>query len=798
MPYPKNIENKLAFNQITDLVSARCLSPMGVSYAYKVRFLNKFDLIERLLLQTKEFKRVLEERMPFPDQNYLDIGPWLYKARIEGIWLLEEELHQIRLTVQTFLHIAKFLRERNGLFPNLEALMEGLLINDLVIRRIDRILEPEGKLKANASPELSKLSQKINEKETEIRRKTQKLFDKFHDLGYLADNIGVSIREGRMVLPVLAEHKRHVPGFMHDESQTGQTVFIEPSECFELNNFLRELQLAYRRERERILLEITDQLRPEIPELEKNLQRLGLFDFVRAKALLALEMKADMPLLSRHPSIHYIQAYHPLLKMSHDKLKLNTVPLSVSLTKESHIMVISGPNAGGKSVCLKTIGLLQYMLQCGFLIPCDSASEIGIFKEIMVDIGDEQSIENDLSTYSSHLLSMKNFTEFADAKTLFLIDEFGTGTDPQFGGPLAEAILHQLTRKNAFGVVTTHFSNLKNFANHTPGLLNACMLFDHEALQPLYVLETGKPGSSYAFELAVKSGLNQHIINYAKNKVGDKQRKVEELLVELEREKQHVNELRKRFAEKEEKTDVLLQKYEALTAKFEAEKKQMLKKAKEEALALVSEANSKIEATIREIKQEQASSEVQRKARTLVKDEIQLLRQEVIEEEPELNESKSEFVASSGQIQVGDMVKVVGQETPVKVLEIQKNKAVIGMGDLRSTVALSKLERLEKEQPASKKQAPKGIDFNAKMQHFSSELNVIGTRGEEALKQLDDYLDDALMLGMKQVRIVHGKGYGILRKLIRNSLKMNKMVETFQDEHIELGGDGVTIVSLKV
>ncbi len=798
MPYPKNIENKLAFNQITDLVSARCLSPMGVSYAHKVRFLNKFDLIERLLLQTKEFKRVLEERMPFPDQNYLDIGPWLYKARIEGIWLLEEELHQIRLTVQTFLHIAKFLRERNGLFPNLEALMEGLLINDLVIRRIDRILEPEGKLKANASPELSKLSQKINEKETEIRRKTQKLFDKFQDLGYLADNIGVSIREGRMVLPVLAEHKRHVPGFMHDESQTGQTVFIEPSECFELNNFLRELQLAYRRERERILLEITDQLRPEIPELEKNLQRLGLFDFVRAKALLALEMKADMPLLSRHPSIHYIQAYHPLLKMSHDKLKLNTVPLSVSLTKESHIMVISGPNAGGKSVCLKTIGLLQYMLQCGFLIPCDSASEIGIFKEIMVDIGDEQSIENDLSTYSSHLLSMKNFTEFADAKTLFLIDEFGTGTDPQFGGPLAEAILHQLTRKNAFGVVTTHFSNLKNFANHTPGLLNACMLFDHEALQPLYVLETGKPGSSYAFELAVKSGLNQHIINYAKNKVGDKQRKVEELLVELEREKQHVNELRKRFAEKEEKTDVLLQKYEALTAKFEAEKKQMLKKAKEEALALVSEANSRIEATIREIKQEQASSEVQRKARTLVKDEIQLLRQEVIEEEPELNESKSEFVASTGQIQVGDMVKVIGQETPVKVLEIQKNKAVIGMGDLRSTVALSKLERLEKELPANKKQAPKGIDFNAKMQHFSSELNVIGTRGEEALKQLDDYLDDALMLGMKQVRIVHGKGYGILRKLIRNSLKMNKMVETFQDEHIELGGDGVTIVTLKV
>jgi DNA mismatch repair protein MutS2 len=797
LPYPSSIENKLAFNQIKELVSSKCLSPMGAAYAQKLRFLNRYDLVERLLLQTKEFKRILEESLPFPDQNYLDVGPWLYKARIEGIWLLEEELHQVRLTVHTFLQIARFLRERTGLFPNLEALMEGLLINDLVIRRIDRVLEPDGKLKPNASPELAKLSQKIHEKETEIRRKTQKLFDKYQELEYLADNIGISIRDGRLVLPVLAEHKRHVPGFMHDESQTGQTVFIEPTECFELNNFLRELQIAFRRERERILLETTDQLRPEIPELEKNQQRLGLFDFVRAKALLALEMKADMPILSRHPGIMYLQAYHPLLKMSHDKLGQKTVPLNVSLQKENHIMVISGPNAGGKSVCLKTIGLLQYMLQSGFLIPCDAASEVGIFKEMMVDIGDEQSIENDLSTYSSHLLSMKNFTEFADAKTLFLIDEFGTGTDPQFGGPLAEAILHHLSRKKAFGVVTTHFSNLKNFANHTPGLLNASMLFDHEALQPLYVLETGKPGSSYAFELAVKSGLNQQIINYAKNKVGDKQRKVEELLVELEREKQHVNELRKRFSEKEEKTEVLLKKYEALTAAFEAEKKQMLKKAKQEALALVSEANSKIEATIREIKQEQANSEVQKKARTLIKEEIQQLKEEVSEPENK-EEHYVGLSVSSSEIQVGDLVRVLGQETPATVIELQKNKAVIGMGDLRSTVALNKLEKLAVDTIAAKKQAPKGIDFNAKMQHFSSELNVIGTRGEEALKLLEDYLDDAIILGIKQVRIVHGKGYGILRKLIRNSLKANKMVEMVQDEHIELGGDGVTIVTLKV
>ncbi len=800
MPFPKNIETKLGFNQIRELLNARCLSPMGVYYVERMRFSNRFDIVEKMLVQTKEFQKLLNEESPFPSSHYLDVSPYLYKAKIEGVWLLEEELQSIKLVVQAFIQVATFFRDRTGKYVELESLLAGLIINDLVVRRIDRIIDADGIMRANASAELAKISAKIHEKESEIRKRIQKLFDKYSDLGYLADQIGITIREGRLVLPVLAEHKRHISGFVHDESSTGQTIYIEPTDCFDLNNGLREWQIAYRRERERILLEITDQIRPEIPELEKNLQRLGLFDFIRAKAGLANEMKADLPILSKHPSLQLEKAYHPLLRMSHDKAGLQTIPLSIALNKEKYIVVISGPNAGGKSVCLKTVGLLQYMLQCGLLIPCESYSELGIYKEIMVDIGDEQSIENDLSTYSSHLLSMKNFCDFADGKTLFLIDEFGTGTDPQFGGPLAEAILHHLAQKRAQGIVTTHFSNLKNFASQYPGLENASMLFDHENMQPLYQLELGKPGSSYAFELAVKSGLNPHIINYAKNKVGDKQRKVDELLVELEKEKQAVNTMKQKLQEKEVKTQKLLLQYERLNQELDSNKKLLMKKAKQEALALVSEANSKIEATIREIKEQQANSEVQRKARGLVKDEIQQLKTGITEIELVLPDPKKLAQENSelAELQVNDLVSIEGQEAFGQILAIHKNKALVAMGDLRSNIELIKLQKVsEATQKKQAKSSSKGLDFNTKMQHFSHELNVIGLRGEEAVRNLNTFLDEAILLGIKQVRIVHGKGYGILRKLVRAELKSNKFVAQINDEQIELGGDGVTIVTLK-
>jgi DNA mismatch repair protein MutS2 len=796
VPYPQSIELKLEFNQIKELVAKKCISTLGQQYIDKIKFNNRHDIIEKMLWQVKDFKNLLETDLPFPNEHFHDVFPYFRKAKIEGMWLIEEELHKLKLTIQSFLQIAKYFRDRPEKYQYLHALLEGLLYNDLIVRRIERILDNEGVMKPNASPELAKISAKITEKEKEVRRRIQSIYDKGAKNNHIAEDLEITIRDGRLVLPVLAEFKRSIPGFVHDESNTGQTVYIEPTECFEMNNIIRELQIAYRRERERILLEITDQIRPEIPELEKNIQRMGLFDFIRAKALFAMDLDADLPAISKLPNMVLRTAFHPLLKLNHQKSKLSIVPLNIELNAENRIAVISGPNAGGKSVCLKTVGLLQFMFQSGFLVPASPDSEMCVFKDIMVDIGDEQSIENDLSTYSSHLLRMKYFTDFADGKTLFLIDEFGMGTDPQFGGPLAEAILNHINRKNSFGVVTTHFSNLKNFANNTKGLINASMLFDNEKLQPLYQLEMGKPGSSYAFEIATKTGLAQSIINYAKDRVGVKQKRVDDLLIEVEKEQKQVVDLRQRFAEKEAKANALLEKYTALKEEIEVNKKLLIKQAKQEALAIVSEANSKIEATIREIKQNQADTETQRKARTEIKETIQELKDFAKQEK--IKEDKHAPKPIKGDINIGSSVMVSGQQSIGEVLEINKTKAVVVFGNLHTTVDLKKLQVVAKSVEKELKKMSEGVNLNDKMKDFSPELNIIGTRGDEAMRRLDLFIDDAYLLGVKQVRIVHGKGYGILRTLVRDSLNRNPLVSSVQNENIEFGGDGASIVMMKM
>ncbi len=796
MPYPQSIELKLEFNQIKELVAKKCISKLGQQYIDKIKFNNRHDIIEKMLWQVKDFKNLLETDLPFPNEHFHDVFPYFRKAKIEGMWLLEEELHKLKLTIQSFLQIAKYFRDRPEKYQYLHALLEGLLYNDLIVRRIDRILDNEGVLKPNASPELAKISAKITDKEKEVRRRIQSIYDKGAKNNHIAEDLEITIRDGRLVLPVLAEFKRSIPGFVHDESNTGQTVYIEPTECFEMNNVIRELQIAYRRERERILLEITDQIRPEIPELEKNIQRMGLFDFIRAKALFAMDLDADLPAISKQPNMVLRTAFHPLLKLNHQKSKLSIVPLNIELNLENRIAVISGPNAGGKSVCLKTVGLLQFMFQSGFLVPASPDSEMCVFKDIMVDIGDEQSIENDLSTYSSHLLRMKYFTDFADGKTLFLIDEFGMGTDPQFGGPLAEAILNHINRKNSFGVVTTHFSNLKNFANNTKGLINASMLFDNEKLQPLYQLEMGKPGSSYAFEIATKTGLAQSIINYAKDRVGVKQKRVDDLLIEVEKEQKQVVDLRQRFAEKEAKANALLEKYSALKEEIELNKKMLIKQAKQEALAIISEANSKIEATIREIKQNQADTETQRKARTEIKETIQELKDFAKQEK--IKEEKHAPKPIKGDINIGSSVMVIGQQSIGEVLEINKTKALVAFGNLHTTVDLKKLQIVAKSAEKELKKMSEGVNLNDKMKDFSPELNIIGTRGDEAMRRLDLFIDDAYLLGVKQVRIVHGKGYGILRTLVRDSLNRNPLVSSVQNEQIGFGGDGASIVMMKM
>lgn len=799
MPYPKNIEQKLEFTQVKELVRQKCLSYLGASYLDKIRFVNRFDLLEKILLQVNEFKAILQADQPFPSDNYHHVLPFLNKANLEGAFLNEEEFFQLKQTLATFLNITKYFRDRTGFYPNLESLLEGLVYNDITIKKIDKIIDLEAKLRPNASPELARISSKLNEKEKEVRRIINRIYEKANDSGWLADS-GITIRDGRLVLPVLAEYKKQIQGFVHDESNTGQTIYIEPTEVFEMNNLIRELQIAYKREREKILIELTSQIRPDVENIEKNVHRMGLYDFIRAKGLFALEVDGNMPMLSKHPVVKLYHAFHPILKYNHDKAGLKTIPLNIELSPEKHIMVISGPNAGGKSVSLKTVGLLQYMLQCGFLVSCMEHSEMGVFKELMVDIGDEQSIENDLSTYSSHLLHMKYFTDFANGQTLFLVDEFGTGTDPQFGGPLAEAILNQLKQKHAFGIVTTHYSNLKNYASNNKGLENACMLFDHDNLQPLYILEQGKPGSSYAFELATKSGLNPHILNYAKSRVGDKQKRVDEILIELEKEKKHALDIKQRFTEKEEKTNKILAEYEKLKSEIETNRKQLIKQAKMEALAIISEANSTIEATIREIKEKQADSDIQKQARTEIRKQITELKEFVAEEEKEIAIKTKSKIKSNAILEVGSYVNLDGQDVVGQVLELNKSKAVVAFGDIRTTINSNKLEVVDEPNASKKgtKTFSQGVDLNAKMSNFSTELNIIGKRGEEAMKELEFFMDDAFLLGMKQVRIVHGRGYGILRKLVHNYLKQNKHVEKIESEHADLGGDAVSIVSLKV
>lgn len=797
MPYPTHIEQKLEFDQIRQLLVNKCISETGVEYVEKMRFSNRFDLVEKMLSQAIEFRKILTEDQPFPSDHYYNIQPFIRKAGIEGAFLIEEELHQIRLMLQTFALICKYFEERNEKYPHAATLFAGIIFNQQIPKLIERILDIEGGLKPNASTELAKISAKIQEREKEVRKRMGQIFEKAQAQGWLA-NSGITVRDGRLVLPILAEHKRQISGLVHDESATGQTIYIEPAEIFETNNIIRELQIQYKRERERILLEITDKIRPSLPELEKYLQRMGIVDFIRAKALLAIEMAADMPILSKQAVIRFYDAYHPLLKLSHQKQGLPVVPLSLFLNKENRILVISGPNAGGKSVALKTIGLLQYMLQCGLLIPCKSHSEMSVFADVMVDIGDEQSIENDLSTYSSHLKHMKYFTEFADAKTLFLIDEFGTGTDPQFGGPLAEAILNRLNQKNAFGVVNTHYSNLKNFAGNAKGIINGRMLFDQEQLQPMYQLEVGQPGSSYAFEIAQKTGLNEGIINYARSKVGDKQKRLDELLIELEREKKQVQELKKRFEEKDTKTKQLMQDYEVLKNDIETNRKKLIGAAKQEALAIISEANSRIENTIREIREKKADTDTIRKVRQEIKKETEQLKEDTTQLKQVSTTKKMVVTNNSLPFVIGATVQLEGQIVDGVVLEIKKNKALVAFGDLQSWIEQEKLTVVKQQQTSKVKQVLTSFDVNSRMQGFQSELNLIGERGEEAIKKLQVYIDDAYLLGFKQVRIVHGRGYGILRKLVREYLRNNKQIESVVDEHMEMGGDGVSIVTLRV
>ncbi len=787
MIYPNNAGEKLGFFDIKELIKTYCLSTMGQQMVDKIQVMSNYEYINKFLRQTFEFKNILQNDTSLPIQNFFDIKTMVEKARIEGTYLLEDEFFKVSLSLGTVFSVIQYFTEREGQYPNLEALFEHLPIEKSIIRKIELIIDPKGKIKNNASSELMTISSGIAKAEQEARKKIDQIFKSAQNNGWTADG-NLTIRDGRLCIPVLSENKRKIKGFIHDESASGQTVYLEPDEVFHLNNIIRDLEFERRREIIKLLVQLTDELRPYVPLLLSYHGLLTKLDFVRAKALFAINIEAEMPVLIKEAEIELINARHPLLFLNFKKEKQTVVPLNIKIDDEERVIVVSGPNAGGKSVCMKTVGLLQIMVQSGLLIPADERSKVGIFKQIFADIGDDQSIESDLSTYSAHLSKMKYFIDFANSNTLVLIDEFGTGTDPQFGGPIAEAVLENLNKKNVRGVVTTHYSNLKTFANSTPGLENASMLFNNEKMQPLYILSLGKPGSSYAFEIAQKIGLSTEVLESAKRKIGTYQKKVDTLLVDLERDKKELIDARISVEKKEQKVKTLLLENEQLKAYLEENKKLILKDAKIEAQSIIKNANKLIENTISEIKQSKAD-----------KVSTQNLRQNLEQElkKHEIKDNKTPKNQQTEDLKKGDWVKFLDSDNIGQVMEIARDNVILALGDLRSVVKISRVEKVSNKSVPKEIRKSHSTDLTESFSTFNTELDLRGMRGDEALYEIEKYLDRAVMLGLSGLKIIHGKGDGILRKLIREYLRKYPQVSHIEDEHADRGGDGITFVYLK-
>ncbi|MCK9617333.1 MAG: Smr/MutS family protein [Lentimicrobiaceae bacterium] len=811
MVYPGNFEQKTGFDSIRQMIVNACLSTLGKYFAKKMHFSSQIEIIGKLLDQTEEFRQLYLFDDPFPSQDYFDLTSEFDRLKAEGTYIPPEQLLELKLSLRTLLDVIYYLTKRNKKYPALLALTVNIYSEDIILRDIELIINEKGEIHNHASPELSKIRKDIQSKVASVERKVYQSLSLGKKEGWLVQDAEITIRNGRLVIPVPASYKRKIKGYIHDESATGQTVFIEPSEAFETNNAIRELEIAERHEIIRILTLFTDTLRPQLSELIQAYRFLGLVDFIRAKALVSVQLNAIRPDIHNKPLIQWKQAVHPLLFLSHQLQNKKVVPLDISLDDNERILVISGPNAGGKSVCLKTAGLLQYMLQCGLLIPVKEASEAGIFHTLFIDIGDEQSLENDLSTYSSHLLNLKNILKNADKNTLFLIDEFGTGTDPHLGGAIAEAVLEELSRKNSMGIVTTHYSNLKLLAEKTAGIINGAMLFDNSKMQPLYLLKIGKPGSSFAFEIARNIGFPEKILQNAAEKTGTSQLDYEQCLTELETEKLALEKEFQQLRAADTLLSELIAKYKKLYNDLDAKKKEIISSARFEAKNLLTDASSLIEKTIKEIRENQAEKSATKAGRQ----EIKALTEKLQEATPQIentshdnpesislqNETESPKSDIETPLRKGDKVCIIGQDFTGEILEIDDEEALVAFENFKIKTLRQHIERASEEPKEKRKTGSRysGIinDINAKTTEFSLRLDVRGQRAEAALNTVQKYIDEAILLGVFEVNILHGKGNGILRHLIREYLSTVREIKQFYDERIEFGGHGITIVKFR-
>lgn len=795
MLYPSNLEQKINFLKIKDLLKDECTSPLGKEYVDRMAFSSDYNLVTKLLDQTEEFRRIIISAEMFPSSHFTNLTPYLEKAKLEGAFLDQEDFFEVKGALETLKGCISFFQKHGEFYPVLTQLL-GLLIDlDLgLLKAIDTIIDEKGKIRSNASKELQLIRAQIIYEEGRLRKVMDRIFKEARAKGLTPEDASMTIRGGRLVIPVAAENKRKLRGFIHDESATGQTVFMEPEEALDINNEIRDLEYMERREIIKILTQLTDRIRPAIPALRKATNFLGLIDFIRAKAKFAQKTESAKPEIIKERILSWTGARHPLLEMALKTQGKKVTPLNVKLGGHERLLVISGPNAGGKSVALKTVALLQYMLQCGLLIPVHPDSKSSLFDNFFIDIGDEQNLENDLSTYSSHLLSMKHFTQFANRKTILFIDEFGTGTEPQFGGAIAEAILLSLNKLGAFGVLTTHYGNLKQVANKNQGLVNGAMRYDVDRLEPLYQLEIGKPGSSFALEIASKIGISKEILEYAKVNIGEERVRYDRLLTQLENEKNQYSVLLAEAKSKEKLLKTRLQEYNQMKETLELTKKRYIQEAKLEAKALLDQTNKKIESAIREIKEGKAEKEVTKQIRK----ELEVFKEEVKPEKVAIKDPEIEVIG--GKIAEGDWVRLKDNGAIAEVLKIKNNEAELAMGELKSNVKISRLEKISNTQVKKEVKAIAsrgGYNTNEKMMDFSYNLDLRGKRGEEILPLIQTFIDEGHMLGVKDLRIVHGKGDGILREITRNLLKHMNPVKKMEDEHADRGGAGVTLVTLK-
>lgn len=797
MILPADFEVRIGFDKVRELLKKECSSELGQAVVDKMNFLSHHDKVEKLLIQTHEFVQIIQSGDYFPSSNFIDVSAHLKKSKVIGTFLTEEEFYELKLSLKTILDCLSFFDKNKEEYPTLYDLRKSIGLEKHLHEAIELKIDERGTIRDNASSELQAIRRDILSTQTRLRKTVDSVFRSARISGYIPEDVSITLRDGRLVIPVLAEYKRRVKGFVHDESSTGQTVYIEPTEALELNNEIRELQYRERREIVKILTDLTDLVRPELQNLEKAYRFLAVVDFVRAKARFALKTDAVKPELANERVLKWNNAKHPLLKLSLEKAGKTVVPLSMALHYDQRILIISGPNAGGKSVALKTVGLLQYMLQNGMLVPLDPDSTCGIFRNLFIDIGDQQSIENDLSTYSSHLANMKSFILQANKYSLFLIDEFGTGTEPQFGGAIAESILEKLFKMKAFGVITTHYDNIKNFAEKHKQVESGAMKFDERTLTPLYQLQLGKPGSSFALEVAEKMGIPKGILQSAKQKLGTQRVDYDKMLNTLGKEKRQLEDRLKSIESRERSLEETSKEYEELRDFVAEQKKTIVNQAKREAKEILKNANREIEQTIREIKENKADKKKTQQARASIKklDETLVLDEEKPRSEPG-------FKVVGGEIGVGDQVKVKGQPAIGEVLSISGKEAQVMLGELKSTIKLNRLEKVSKraaKREARKTKSTAGASMNVTetAAEFNMQLDVRGKRAEEAIAEADRFIDRALMLGHSEVSILHGRGDGILRQVLRDYLRQYDYIQSMKNEHEERGGDGITLVTLK-